>query len=101
MVGAKTGNVPQVALIEGTAVIPRAFGGAGVERRRSPRQNAHDTLMKAVDEAGNPEPKCFHVFEGQDINEMIHSAACNEATDLLPKLRDVVGKIAPARAGTV
>lgn len=101
MTEAGKGDGPRIALIEGNAVIHRAFGGAGVESRRSPRQNAHDTLMKAVDAAGNPAPKCFHVFEGQNIDDMIHSPACDEATDLLTKLRRVVGQIAPQRAGAV
>lgn len=79
-------STERVAALEGRATVHRSFGGGGVEGRRTPRENAHDALMRCADEAGNPAPKCFH--QTADA-EGLHSQDCDHATDLLQQLRDI------------
>jgi len=79
-------STSRVVPLEGRATVHRSFGGGGVEGRRTPRDNAHDALMRCVDAEGNPAPKCFH--QTADA-EGIHSEDCNQATDLLVQLRAI------------
>ncbi len=74
--------VAPVGNVAGHATIHKAFGGAGVASRNTPRQNAHAAAMKA-----SP-AKCRH---DAGIDDALHSEACDTATGLLEKLREVLG----------
>lgn len=80
---------PQIALIEGEAVIHQRFGGAGPSSRgstlNSARKNAHDGLMRVADKAtGEPDPKCV---DSAGENGIAHTVDCDHATGLIEQLR--------------
>jgi len=68
--------------VAGHATIHRAFGGAGVANRNTPRQNAHNAAMMA-----SP-PRCR---QDAGINGAPHSDACDTATGLLEMVRETLG----------
>lgn len=83
----ESADEPRVSQIEGRAIVHKAFGGAGVSRRKTPRESAHDSLMQCTDATGNPEPKCFNQFHGA---QEIHSKDCDHATGLVEQLRQIL-----------